>query len=347
MEKIDLNDLNKQFQGIYLKQLLTHHVRRFKKDKSAIYLGLYGTLNLLPSVIQDKAYDFIDKYNDPMIRNTLINSETPAVLTEIIDDVKTTFKKYSKYLDEETFFNIFQIVILSYAYSEADKKSQNKIFLAKGSQPLISNYHDISNMLTQVIQCDDEIKANSLLTMAEKIYNATIKYNEIYLGIVKGLNKGIMLTEHDLTDAICFPKRFLKIDCTDYLEPDEAKSINTIIEYFFFLGFIGNLLISTFPTRDKVPKIDMKSFYKKWALPSLLADKQVGGYDRLANGSYSIVFKYYYQNHVMPVLKTQSKLGFFTLNKCQSFFNWLFYSGVYLGSCLDLTSKGSDFTTIK
>jgi len=344
MSEINLNTLSKQFQGTLTEQLVSRHVSNSKNDKSVIYQGIYGTLEMLPFPIRTSTYDLIDKYNDPVRKSTLTKTDTSQTLAIITDEARNMFS--SQELNDETLFNIFQAIILSYAYSKANKSSHDGRFVVRGKQPLVSNYNETLTTLVSILHPDDNEEARQQERIAHATFEATLSRNEIYLGIAKGLNKGIILTQYDINDAVCFPRRFLGKESTANLDGDTGRLIDHTIEQIFFLGFLSYLLIWNFPTREKIVELDLDAFYNKWAIHSLVADKRVKGFDRQTKGLFTAVFEHFYKNSIENISKDQLKLGAFTLGKSRSYFNFLFRSGMYLGVCLDFTSKGIDFAAL-
>ena len=345
MGKIDFSTLESQFRGTYTRQLVEKHVMSCKNDKGKIYDALYQTLQLLPWSVRPDAHDLINRYNESSIKATLMATDTAKVLGQIIEEVKTNYKL--EIFGDEVLFNMFQVVILSYAYSEADKKSQHKRFIIYGNQTLLSNYVDIMSILSTVINENDTEEYKYQKSVAKKTFEITLNKNELYLGIVKGLNQGISLTQFDVNDPLCFPKRFLKMDSTAYLSPDKSALINITLERVFFLGFLTYLLYMNTPTPEKMIEINLNEFYNKWVIHSLVADKHTRGIDTQASGLFNHVLGYYYGNDIENMLKDQFKIGGFTLGQVKSYLIFLFNSGIYLGMCLDLTSSGVDFNDIK
>jgi len=162
---------------------------------------------------------------------------------------------------------------------------------------------------------------------------------EIFLGIVRGSNKGSEIGHPGIERALCFPSRFLKESSTATLPTALRVAIDDIIEDTFFLGLVCHLFLWKFPTRGNVERVNMDTLVHTWGLNALVADNMMKTYSKDLNELPRRVFESYFSSKIEPTLKKQFKLGFWNLGKCHSYFRNLFFSGALLGMQFDLTTR--------
>jgi hypothetical protein len=76
---------------------------------------------MLPEPAQGLAEGFIDRWNTRAYDKKFWQKDTAAVFDEIMDDARTVLRPFGFAKDDEAAFNLFNIVVLSYAYSAYDQ----------------------------------------------------------------------------------------------------------------------------------------------------------------------------------------------------------------------------------
>ena len=120
MEKINLEKLKVQFKGKPFYQLIEYHLSRTKNTKKLKEASV-GTAAMLPQAAQSLVVGFIDKWNEKVNDESFWQKDTSDVFSEITDDARSLLSSFIQPIDDETLFNMFQVVVLSYAYSASDQ----------------------------------------------------------------------------------------------------------------------------------------------------------------------------------------------------------------------------------
>jgi hypothetical protein len=119
MEKDGLEVIRVSFKGKPLCKLVEHHLK--KQSQSERIQGIQGTIALLPQQAQGIAEGFVDRWNLRAYDQSFWQKDAASVFEEIVDDARTVLSEACVPLDDETLFNMFNIVVVSYAYSAYDQ----------------------------------------------------------------------------------------------------------------------------------------------------------------------------------------------------------------------------------
>ncbi len=125
MGSVNLDSLKVQFKGKPFNQLIKYHLRR-QKNTLKLREATIGTLAMLSESAYQLDVDFIDKWNERVYEQSFRGKDTSEVFVEIIDDARSFLLSVGIPTDDETLFNMFQIVVLSYAYSASDQPTKRK-----------------------------------------------------------------------------------------------------------------------------------------------------------------------------------------------------------------------------
>ena len=87
---------------------------------------------------------------------------------------------------------------------------------------------------------------HTLKHLASTVFDKVKPKCEIFLGIVRGTNKGFDIGRPGIERALCFPGRFLKKSSTATLPHDLRSTVEDIIENTFFLGLMSHLFLHIF-----------------------------------------------------------------------------------------------------
>lgn len=124
MKTVDLEELKVQFKGRRFCELVSHHLRRQNQAKRIEEIK--GTVALLPEVARGLAEGFIDRWNICAYDKEFWQRDTANVFGEIIDDAQDALRPLGLAGDDEAAFNLFNLVVLSYAYSAYDQPKMHK-----------------------------------------------------------------------------------------------------------------------------------------------------------------------------------------------------------------------------
>lgn len=125
MNSINIESLKVQFKGKPFNQLIKYHLKR-QKDKRILREAVNDTIAMLPESAFEIAIGFIDIWNDRGYDKSLWSKDTSEVFLAIVEDARSLLSSAGIPIDDETLFNMFQIVVLSYAYSASDQRKMRK-----------------------------------------------------------------------------------------------------------------------------------------------------------------------------------------------------------------------------
>ena len=119
MKPVNLAELRSQFAGTRFAEVVQHHLRR--QSQTERIQGVQGTVALLPAAAQPLAEGFIDLWNGRAYDRELWQRDTASVFDEIMSEARNLLRPLGLAADDEAAFNLFNVVLLSYAYSAYDQ----------------------------------------------------------------------------------------------------------------------------------------------------------------------------------------------------------------------------------
>jgi len=131
---INLAQLKSGFTGRPYKELIKYHIRR--QDSQQLAAGIVGTRQLFPQQILDRPelFDsFFDSWNARAYTPAFWAQDCGNVFTEIIEEARRLLSLSNLPTDDETLFNVFQMVTLNFAYAASLQPKMRKfIGIKKG-----------------------------------------------------------------------------------------------------------------------------------------------------------------------------------------------------------------------
>lgn len=118
-QAINLSELRSGVKGRPFCELIEHHLKSQTQDQRI--QGINGTIAMLPEEAQLLVEGFIDRWNLRGYDQAFWQIDAVSVLDEITEDAKTVLSEKGLYTDDEMLFNMFNIIVLSYAYSAYDQ----------------------------------------------------------------------------------------------------------------------------------------------------------------------------------------------------------------------------------
>ena len=125
MEDINIEKLKRGFKGKPFNRLIRAHLKK-QKTPSNLLNSCVGTVEMLPPSARNLAKGFIDKWNQRAYDREFWKTDTSVIFSEIVSDARKFLLEAGAPTDDETLFNMFQIVVLSYAYSASDQPNMRK-----------------------------------------------------------------------------------------------------------------------------------------------------------------------------------------------------------------------------
>lgn len=137
MKPVNSAELRVQFTGTRFCQFVQHLLRR--QSQSERTQGVFGIIALLPEAARTLAEEFIDRWNTRAYDRDFWQRDTADVFDEIIDDARSVLRPLGLATDDEAAFNLFNIVVLNYAYSACDQQKMREFMgIARDSFPWTS-----------------------------------------------------------------------------------------------------------------------------------------------------------------------------------------------------------------
>jgi hypothetical protein len=128
---MNLEELRQGFSGRKFGELIAHHLKRQSAQKRAA--GLLGTVEFLPEIFLTSVESWIDRWNAVALRTPkLWYTDCATVFDKVTQDAATVLKEKGIQYDDETLFNMFQIVVLNFAYTaDVEPQARKKMGIRK------------------------------------------------------------------------------------------------------------------------------------------------------------------------------------------------------------------------
>jgi len=131
LKPINLSELRAGFTGRPFSELINHHLNRQSQDQRI--QGINGTIAMLPEEARGLVEGFIDRWNLRAYDRAFCQTDTASVFDEITEDAKNVLSQKGLHTDDEMLFNMFNIIVLSYAYSAYDQPKMREFMRVNGS----------------------------------------------------------------------------------------------------------------------------------------------------------------------------------------------------------------------
>jgi hypothetical protein len=113
-----------QIKRRYFGELIFHHLR--KQSFTQIVHGLNGTKAMLLAIWQPRVESFIDRANECAYENRIWGMDCADAFTVLSQLAKSHLASTEPAVSDEDCFNMFQIAVLSYAYSAHEETKMRK-----------------------------------------------------------------------------------------------------------------------------------------------------------------------------------------------------------------------------
>jgi hypothetical protein len=131
LKPIDLSELRAGFAGRPFYKLIDHHLNQQSQDQRT--QGINGTIAMLPEEARGLVEGFIDRWNLRAYDLAFWQTNTAYVFDEITEDAKNVLSDIGLAVDDDMLFNMFNLVVLSYAYSAYDQPKMREFMGSKVS----------------------------------------------------------------------------------------------------------------------------------------------------------------------------------------------------------------------
>ncbi len=115
MTDVSINQLAAQFEGRKFGELVLHHIdnQSFEQTVSA----MQGTMEGLPAQVREGIEELIDNANPLARKKEFWSDDCGTILRFITSIVEKEFQEKGVHLSEETLFDVFNIIVMNFAYS--------------------------------------------------------------------------------------------------------------------------------------------------------------------------------------------------------------------------------------
>lgn len=159
-----------------------------------------------------------------------------------------------------------------------------------------------------------------------------------FLDVVKGRRQSLG-SRPPVGRSICFPERFLRTRSVDQLGSPVAEQLSEILDRTFFNGLLFHLFTASFPTRDRIPDLNVSALEDEWSINALVASRVMRDYDKEAGGEPSLVFRSLFNEKIEPYPKNVLRVGIWNRGKARSNLKNLYFAGALLGMIADIATR--------
>ncbi len=115
LEKMDLRILRERFRGKRYAELVEYHLKQQNQDDRI--RAIESTTAMLRPSVRRLVMRFIDQQNARALDRDFWQKDCASVLDEVTADAKRLVETTGEHVDDETLFNLFNIITMNYAYS--------------------------------------------------------------------------------------------------------------------------------------------------------------------------------------------------------------------------------------
>ncbi|HNT90981.1 MAG TPA: hypothetical protein PKO01_04635 [Smithellaceae bacterium] len=130
-QSVKISEIRAGFKGRPFSQLVDHHLRRQSQDQRI--QGINDTIAMFPEQARGLVEGFIDRWNLRAYKQVFWRMNTASVFDEIMADAKNVLDEAGLQPDDETLFNMFNIIVLSYAHRACDQPKMREFMGLRAS----------------------------------------------------------------------------------------------------------------------------------------------------------------------------------------------------------------------
>jgi hypothetical protein len=137
-KSITPDELAQRYRGRPFGELILYHVER--QSFQQVTEELFRAIEFLPHVLQRVRQNWIDLNNSYALQEEFWRSDCGDVLSSIVGRAKAFSENYGINADDDTLLNLFDIVVLAFAYTaHGDKRAKEFIQRSIGIEHTHSN----------------------------------------------------------------------------------------------------------------------------------------------------------------------------------------------------------------
>ena len=125
---VSIDKLAEQFEGRKFGELVLHHID--KHSSQQLIAAIQGTVEALPAQVRGEIEGLIDNANPLAMRKEFWDDDCGKIFRFITSMAEKELREKGVWLSEENLFDVFNIMVMSYAYS-SHKDPRMKKFIQK------------------------------------------------------------------------------------------------------------------------------------------------------------------------------------------------------------------------
>ncbi len=133
MEKLSVEQLRSQFKGKPFYRLVEYYLKKEKRTEE-LKKEVLTTMELLPPSVRHLSVAFIDRWNQCSYDREFWQKHASKVFSEIVEDARSALSWVDAPTDDETLYTMFQMVVLTYAYSASDQPNMREFIGIQGEE---------------------------------------------------------------------------------------------------------------------------------------------------------------------------------------------------------------------
>ncbi len=126
MGGVNLGELIMGFKNKKFCELIERHIRAVKGNTKKLQNAVLETALLLPPEARTLVEDFIDKWISRAYDQWFWQQDADIVFCNIVEHAGNLLAKHKIKTNDEVLFNMFQIIVLSYANSASDQPNMQE-----------------------------------------------------------------------------------------------------------------------------------------------------------------------------------------------------------------------------
>ncbi len=184
-----------------------------------------------------------------------------------------------------------------------------------------------SSFIVDVSDLRHELESRDKLRIAEMVYDHLLLACTDFLDFVTGK------VQDNTSEGICY-NRLLPLPIQSLASQVRDEVIN-LLNTSFYMGVMTQLFLFDFPTRDKIPSVEIDSIIPGWRLDAIVASNVVGKMPPVIND----IAERHFRESVEPFLKKSFSVGILRMGRHKAFHREVFYAGLLLVMECDMASK--------
>ena len=124
MQPTNLDQFRAGIRGRPYKALVQHHLK--KQNQGNRIDGLYATIDLILPELHPALENYIDRWNERAYDRSFWQRDCANVFDDMIEEARALLRSDGRQEDDETLFNFFQAMTLTFAANAAEQPAMRR-----------------------------------------------------------------------------------------------------------------------------------------------------------------------------------------------------------------------------